>query len=104
MNLYKPPKQIKIASGKECASAANRIGPDARRGAVAGARHPSTASEVCRITIDSVRGASVLTRRGPPHPWRSLVKKLKLNVEELAVDSFDLAPVDEARGTVHGAS
>jgi hypothetical protein len=32
------------------------------------------------------------------------VKKLKLNVEELAVDSFDLAPVDEARGTVHGAS
>lgn len=31
------------------------------------------------------------------------MQKLKLNVEELAVDSFDLAAIDESRGTVHGA-
>jgi hypothetical protein len=32
------------------------------------------------------------------------VNKLKLNVEDLAVDSFDLATVEEPRGTVHGAA
>jgi hypothetical protein len=30
------------------------------------------------------------------------MKKLKLNVEELAVDSFELANIEESRGTVHG--
>ncbi|HEY0018646.1 MAG TPA: hypothetical protein VGC13_20225 [Longimicrobium sp.] len=31
------------------------------------------------------------------------MKKLKLNVEELAVVSFDLAAIEEPRGTVNGA-
>lgn len=31
------------------------------------------------------------------------MKKLKLNVEDLAVDSFDLATIEEPRGTVRGA-
>ncbi len=30
--------------------------------------------------------------------------KLKLNVEDLAVDSYHLATIEEPRGTVHGAS
>lgn len=29
--------------------------------------------------------------------------KLKLDVENLAVDSFDVAPIEEVRGTVRGA-
>jgi hypothetical protein len=32
------------------------------------------------------------------------VKKLKLNVEELAVASFTTETTEEIRGTVHGAS
>jgi hypothetical protein len=33
------------------------------------------------------------------------VKKLKLDLEALAVDSFEAAPADDdSRGTVHGAS
>ena len=30
------------------------------------------------------------------------MKKLTLNLEELAVDSFDVAPADEKQGTVKG--
>lgn len=30
------------------------------------------------------------------------MQKLKLNVEELTVDSFELAAADESRGTVRG--
>ena len=32
------------------------------------------------------------------------MKKLKLNVEELAVASFEIDANDEPRGTVHGAA
>lgn len=32
------------------------------------------------------------------------MKKLKLNVEDLSVDSFVLATIEEPRGTVHGAA
>lgn len=32
------------------------------------------------------------------------MKKLKLNVEELAVTSFTVETTEEIRGTVHGAS
>ena len=32
------------------------------------------------------------------------MKKLKLNLEELSVNSFEVAPIEENRGTVHGAS
>lgn len=31
------------------------------------------------------------------------MKKLKLNVEDLAVDSHDMAPIEGSRGTVNGA-
>jgi|GEM_PF-3729558 hypothetical protein len=31
------------------------------------------------------------------------MNKLKLNVEELSVDSFEVAPAEESRGTVLGA-
>ena len=32
------------------------------------------------------------------------MKKLKLDVDELAVNSFEMPSLDEPRGTVHGAS
>jgi hypothetical protein len=32
------------------------------------------------------------------------VKKLKLNVDDLAVNSLEMASIEEPRGTVHGAS
>ena len=37
-------------------------------------------------------------------PRRIPVKKLKLNIEELAVTSFTAGTTEEIRGTVHGAS
>lgn len=39
-----------------------------------------------------------------PRLWRIPVKKLKLNVEELAVTSFTAGTIEELEGTVHGAS
>jgi hypothetical protein len=36
--------------------------------------------------------------------WRGSVKKLKLNVEELAVASFEIQAAQEPRGTVRGAA
>jgi hypothetical protein len=48
--------------------------------------------------------AAFLARTRAPLARRPPVKKLKLNVEDLSVASFEVAAIEEIRGTVQGHS